>query len=179
MVQRFCVLSLFFMAALPLGGCAGEQRRPLSFEPPAESSWVSAQQAGDFAFIPGKSEAILLPGETGEARAVTTLAMRGCSIKDRFDRSSTLAYNFSEGQDRLELNVKAKGPSLTNPGRFEFNGIGIRFTHKFQNIKTPKERCRYESPFQGLVGSAYNEFYLRKDDTVSQELHAKGLDFWN
>lgn len=179
MVQRFCVLPTIILLSLACGGCAGPERRPLSFEPPAESSWVSAQQAGYYAPIPGKTETILLPGESDDARPLVTLAMRGCSIKDRFDRSSTLAYNFEDGKNRLEFNLDGKGPTFSDPGRLEFKGVAVRFVHKFQNIKSPKERCRYESPVQGLVGSVYNEFYLRENDTVFQELHAKGVDFWN
>ena len=129
--------------------------------------------------FPAKPNTILLPGESDDARPLVTLAMRGCSIKDRFDRSSTLAYNFEDGKNRLEFNLDGKGPTFSDPGRLEFKGVGVRFVHKFQNIKSPKERCRYESPVQGLVGSVYNEFYLRENDTVFQELHAKGVDFWN
>jgi hypothetical protein len=151
----------------------------LSFEPPAEESWKTNRPGGDYT-PPGKSiDEIILPGSTDRPQPLVTLSMRGCSIKDRFDRSSTLAYNFSDGQSRMEFNVNARGPTLSDPGRFEFKGIGLRYTYKFQKIKSRKERCRFESPVQGLIGSAYNEFYLRDSDTVWQELHAKGLDFWN
>ncbi len=186
MVQRFRVLPALLiwpglaLCALLTSGCAGPERRSLSFDPPPESSWAStARPAGDLSFIPGKSEAILLPGDTGEAQPMATLAMRGCSIKDRFDRSSTLAYHFNGGQERVELDVSAKGPSFSDPGRFEVKGVAIRFVHKFQNIKSRKERCRFESPVQGLIGSAYNEIYMRQDDTIMHELNARNLDFWD
>lgn len=104
--------------------------------------------------------------------------MRGCSIKDRFDRSSTFAYNFSDGQSQLAFDLNAKGPTLSDPGRFELKGAVVRFTYKLQNIKSRKEHCRFASPVQGLTGSIYNEFVARDSDTIGQELKAKGLDFW-
>ena len=175
MVPRSCVLPLVIL----LAACTGPERRPLSFDPPAEESWVTTRPVENYT-PPGKPlDEIILPGSTDRPQPLATLSMRGCSIKERFDRSSTLAYNFSDGQSRMEFNLNARGPTLTAPARFEFRGVGLKFTYKFQKIKSPKERCRFESPVQGLIGSVYNEFYMGETDTVWQELHAKGLDFWN
>lgn len=127
----------------------------------------------------GKTE-VLLPGTPNSydlPKPMTTLAMQGCSIKDRFDRKETFAYNFADQQSRLSFDLNARGPTLSNPSRMEFRGFEMRFTYKMQKYKKPKERCLYPSPFQGLIGSAYNEFYLRESDTIRQELRAKGLDF--
>lgn len=127
----------------------------------------------------GKTE-ILLPGTPNSydpPKPLTTLAMQGCSIKDRFDREATIAYNFADGQSRIALDLNARGPTLSNPGRMEFKGIQMRFTYKMQKYQKPKERCLYASPVQGLIGSLYNEFSLRENDTVIQELRAKALDF--
>lgn len=175
--------SICLGSCLGLSGC-GTQTRELNFEPPSEESWHTASTAGDqggggFAAMSNKTE-ILIPGTPNSydlPKPITTLAMQGCSIKDRFDRKSTLAYNFSDDQSKLALNLSIRGPSLTDPGRLEFRGGEIRFTYQMQKYKKPIERCRYASPVQGLVGSAYNEFFLRDNDTIRQELRAKGLDF--
>lgn len=104
--------------------------------------------------------------------------MRGCSIKDRFDRGATLAYNFSDGQSRLEFKLDGKGPSLSDPGRMEFKGVALRFRYQLQDIKKPKEHCLYNSPVQGLVGTIYHELVDREQDTVVQELKVRALEFW-
>jgi hypothetical protein len=82
----------------------------------------------------------------------------GCSLKDRFDRDAVLAYNFDDNQSRLSLHMATDGASVER--------VGLRFTYKFQSYKTRKERCRYQSHFQGLGGSIYNEFFLRQHNTV-------------
>jgi hypothetical protein len=139
----------------------------------------SADSASGVSAMSGKTE-ILIPGTPNSydlPKPLTTLAMQGCSIRDRFDRKATLAYNFSDEQSELAFNLNARGPTFDNPTRMEFRGAEIRFTYKMQKYKTPKERCLYASPFQGLIGSVYNEFSQRKHDTVIQELRAQGLDF--
>ena len=104
--------------------------------------------------------------------------MQGCSIKDRFDRKASIAYNFSDDQSRIAFNAKIKGPSFSDPGRLEFRGLELRFTYKLQkDRKSKKQHCLYNSPVQGVIGSLYNEFSARESDTIVQELRAKGLDF--
>jgi hypothetical protein len=93
-----------------------------------------------------------------------------CAIKHRFDRSAAIAYNFSDNKSRLALNMGLDGTSVEK--------AMIRFTYKFQPLKSKKERCLYNSPVQGLVGSVINELVIRKDDTVWHELKAKGFKFW-
>ncbi len=182
---KLCVLTLWVLLCASLTACGTDKGRSLGFEPPPEESWNTSQggqDGGNFApggAMAGKTE-ILIPGTPNSydlPKPITTLAMRGCSIKDRFDRKSTLAYNFEDGQSQLALNMRVRGPSFSDPGRLEFRGAEMRFTYKLQKTKNKKEHCRYASPVQGLLGSAYNEFALREEDTIVQELRAKGLDF--
>lgn len=90
----------------------------------------------------------------------------GCSIKDRFDRTETIAYQW--GQNRLGFTYDTSGT--------DFQGAFLRYRLKFQPHKTSKERCKYPAAWQGLVGSAYNEFYLRENNTVWQDLKVLRLD---
>ena len=95
---------------------------------------------------------------------------KNCRLKDRFDRGELIAYNFADGQSRVGLKVSSKGFKLKDAGNFEIQKVGLRFRYRFQDIKKKRERCLYESAWQGLMGSGYNELYRRENDTVYQEL---------
>jgi hypothetical protein len=98
----------------------------------------------------------------------------GCKIRDRFDRGATLAYNFDNEQSRLSFHLGLNGPSLGDPTQMEFKSVLVRFTHKFSKPpESKREKCRFQSNFQGLIGSAYNEFFIRNNFTVWQELRSK------
>lgn len=179
---RYYALPLAITACFGLSGC-GASDRDLNFEPPPEDSWnlsdTDFESMSGGTALSGKTE-MLLPGTPNsyeQPKPLTTLAMQGCSIKDRFDRKSTLAYNFSDQQSQLAFNLNARGPSLGDPTRFEVKGVEMRFTYQMQKYKKPVERCRFASPFQGWLGSAFNELALRENDTIMHELRAKGLDF--
>lgn len=79
----------------------------------------------------------------------------GCNIKDRFDRTETIAYQW--GQNRI---------GFTHFGGINPDGGYLRYKLKFQPHQTSKERCKYKSSWQGLVGSTYNELYMRENNTV-------------
>ncbi len=98
----------------------------------------------------------------------------GCSIRDRFDKTATLAYNFDDDQSRLALHLGVDGGGIGDISQMEFKSVLIRFTHKFSKPpESKREKCRFQSNVQGLVGSAYNEFFLRNNYTVWQELRSK------
>lgn len=102
----------------------------------------------------------------------------GCSMGDRFDRGAALAYNFKDDQSRVALHLSMEGPSFSDPGRLQFNSVMVRFTHKFQKPSTTeKKKCLFPSGFQGMAGSIYNEFFVRENYTIWQELRERGLDF--
>lgn len=90
----------------------------------------------------------------------------GCGLKDRFDRSETIAYQW--GQNRLGFTYDTDGT--------DFKGGFLRYRLKFQPLQTSKERCQYKSAWQGLVGSSYNELFLRKNNTVWDGVKVLRLD---
>lgn len=92
-----------------------------------------------------------------------------CSLRDRFDRKEVIAYNFSDGQSRLGLKLGVDGFSLSDPG-FKFEEIKVNFRYRLQPVKNKREKCLYASPWQGLVGSGYNELVLREEHTVYEAL---------
>lgn len=102
----------------------------------------------------------------------------GCSIGDRFDNDMTLAYDFDDGQSRLGLDVDIDGLGISDIGNVEVTQIRVEFRYRFQPERPRKERCRYPSAFQGLVGSAYNEMFRREENTVWNELEDRGVAFW-
>lgn len=98
----------------------------------------------------------------------------GCNIGDRFDRGAALAYNFDDRQSRLALHLSVNGPSLSDPGRMELNSLMMRYTHKFSKPpQSKKEKCRFESNFQGVIGSLYNELFIRNNYTVWKEIRQR------
>lgn len=101
----------------------------------------------------------------------------GCGMGDRFDSSAALAYNFDDQQSRISLHMSLDGPSLSNPANLEMNSVLVRFTYKFQKpSKMEDARCLYPSHVQGLIGSTYNEFFVRTNYTILDELKDRGLD---
>lgn len=88
-----------------------------------------------------------------------------CRLKDRFDREAILAYEWN--RSRFALDVDGIG------GGGDQSGARIQYTIRLQPEKTDKQKCRYKSSWQGLMGSGYNEFILRKENTVIQEINVK------
>ncbi len=143
------------LSSLPDGTLGVQQSLPMDdFLPPNE-----------------KKERIKLGLSQAEARAL------GCSIGNRFDRGAALAYNFKDEQSRLALHMGIDGPSLSNPSNFEVNKVMVRFTYQFQKpSKTQKDKCLYPSGFQGVLGSAYNEFFVRENYPIWKELRDMGIN---
>lgn len=118
-----------------------------------------------------KKEKVKLGLSQAEARAL------GCTVGDRFDGGAALAYNFKDEQSRLALHLGIDGPSFSDPGNFEVNKVMIRYTYQFQKpSKTQKARCLYPSGFQGVLGSTYNEFFVRKNYPIWRELRDMGIN---
>ncbi len=93
-----------------------------------------------------------------------------CGLRDRFDRKQVIAYNFEDGRSRVGLNLRAAGFGLSDLGRVEVEKIQLNFRYRFPPHKKKQSKCLYDSGWQGLAGSAYNEFFLREDDTVYEAL---------
>jgi hypothetical protein len=101
----------------------------------------------------------------------------GCDLGDRFDRGAALAYNFDNQKSRVSLHLSVDGPSFSDPSNLELNSVLLRFTHKFQKpSKSQIKKCQFPSKVQGLFGSLYNEFFVRDNYTILDELKDRGLN---
>ncbi len=87
-----------------------------------------------------------------------------CSIKDRFDRKSILAYEW--GRNKISIDID--GINLKNSGN---KAILFEYKLHIHPEKTKKELCRSSSKWQGIIGSSYNELFIRKDDTIWMQLN--------
>ncbi len=110
------------------------------------------------------------PVPVREGRALATSPNeKKCSIKDRFDRSALIAYQW----DQNRVGLRVKGINMEDRGISE---IKLEYKLKLQPEKTRKEKCRYEASWQGVVGSSYNEMFLRKENTVWGQIDDIGDD---
>jgi len=184
---RFCVLAItLFMVS----GCATDSRRyalappPPAFNPanaalamtrPADLNDITPASMEGFTAAPIADSTTLSDAEISAAMAARRKAfVSECSIGDRFDRDLTLAYNFSDGQTRLGLDIDGLSYDSLN-----IEAVKLEFRYRFSAGKAKKEKCRYESGFQGLVGSAYNEFVRREHNTIWNDIEDRGLNFWD
>lgn len=85
-----------------------------------------------------------------------------CSTKDRFDRKDLVAYKWgSTGENRLGFDVDGIGLRSAN-----LDQVKLTYSLRLQPEKKKHERCLYQSSWQGMVGSGYNELFVRENDTV-------------
>lgn len=90
-----------------------------------------------------------------------------CAFKERFDRDALFAYEFGTNE-RKRLALDVDGINLDNT---QIKGVKVSFTYRLQADKPKAQRCRYSSGYQGLIGSGYNEFYIRDSGhTVWKEI---------
>ncbi len=159
--------------ATGLSGCTSPSQTPrtpierLNFNDPSPTRADGVQQGLSPAdYDPQYKESSPKLGlSEDEAKAL------GCDLGDRFDRGATLAYTFDDRKSRVALNLSLDGPSLSNPSRLQVNSVMIRFTHRFQKpLLGKKEKCLMPSNFQGMIGSGYNEFFLRNNFTIWKDL---------
>lgn len=81
-----------------------------------------------------------------------------CSVRDRFDRDALLAYEWK--RNRLAMDVEGVNFNGGNAG------VMLTYTVRLSPEKTKDQKCRYQSKWQGLIGSGYNELMVREDDTL-------------
>jgi len=91
---------------------------------------------------------------------------KACSLRHRFDRKALIAYEW--GDNRLGLDMDG-----VNMAGADIKAAMVTYRFRFSPdrkvaYKTKREKCRYHSKWQGLIGSGYNEFFVREDDTVVQ-----------
>lgn len=96
--------------------------------------------------------------------------VKTCSLGDRFDRGEVIAYEW----DRSRLGVDVDGLNMGGGG---MDAVKLQYTLRLQHERSSEQACRYPSAWQGIAGSAYNELFLRQEDTVWQELRAMRRNF--
>lgn len=105
----------------------------------------------------------------GSAALSSSEPEKKCRINDRFDRKALVAYHW----DRNRLALDVDGINLGGSGN---KGVRLEYRLRLQPGKTRKEKCLYESNWQGLIGSGYHELFVRENDTVWQELRRMRRD---
>ena len=89
-----------------------------------------------------------------------------CLIHHRFDRKSVLAYEW----DRERLDFDVDGLNMDGDGE---QAVKLEYTLYLQPKKKDKRsHCRYKSQWQGMIGTGYNEFFRREDDTFWDEIRS-------
>lgn len=186
--QEFFNKLVFCISILALSGCVTTGKsKPLAPKPPLVLSNSLSTQSSHIQYKPhyfsAPMQTDLLNIDTSPIMGnylnqddqvngghLPSIALNGgvdvpseCSLHDRFDRKAVVAYEW--GRSRLSLDVD--GVSLGGGGE---RGVHLKYKIRFQPEKTKKQRCRYSSPWQGLVGSGYNELFVRKEDTVWAEI---------
>lgn len=163
------IMMAFSLTACSLGASS---RAPLA--PPPPSFTPGPEKTGMGITIPLK-DALRL-AKTGRTDPDAQVALRdtdpavpdGCSLLERFDRSSALSYTSADGRREWALNLETSGASV--------DSALIRFRYQWGGPKKPSalalssHPCLYPAQIQGLIGSAYHELIVRDKNTVWQQL---------
>lgn len=178
---KYLKITALVFAGLTLSGCiTSETSAPLAPQPPEiRHSLTQPQKTTSqnyaaredvalpkilsmIAAEPLSSDIVGLPPETQNIPKDISQSYDSakCRINDRFDNKALLAYEWD--RNRVAMNV----------GGSDVSGSGMILSYKIrlQPEKTSKQKCRYNSQWQGIVGSGYNELVLRKDQTVWSEM---------
>lgn len=176
---RCILLSISFLA---LTGCVTSSSKiPLAPMPPEVGSFQANDSQTTFQQfnIAGQYDypAVVMPPIVEDMHERLSLskrpAQKECRMKDRFDRKALLAYEWN----RSRVAVDIDGLNVGWSGVSDFEAVKLEYRLRLQPEKTPKEKCRYASHWQGLLGSGYNEMFVREDKTVWQGLKKLKQDF--
>lgn len=166
------LLGVAFCAALFVSGCSKTGAEyaiappPSAFDYTAHTMTEAAMPAAMNISAPSRPAVKLGAPDQPVLAAGKTSGAKPCRAKDRFDRDAAIAYHWGDTQrHRMAFDVQGM-----NAFGGEVEGLEVRYTMRLQRYKTKKERCRYDSNWQGLIGSGYHEMFLREEDTVWQEL---------
>lgn len=77
-----------------------------------------------------------------------------CTAQERFDHQALLAYQW--GRNRIGLNFNQVDERFA-----EADEVKMTYRIKLQKAKSRAENCLNDSAWQGIIGSGYNELYLR------------------
>ncbi len=184
-LRIFCKLGL----ALLLSACTGETERretvstsyfrALPYQNQAFNSNTTSAEYTARALSRlgrGATREDLVSGDRSNPAYKAALQQSGapqCSVGDRFDSRNTLAFDMGGGK-RLGLNMDVDMENMVRPS---LNKMKVEFRMKFGGPdKDKKSACRYDSQLQGLAGSAFNEIFRRRDNTIWGELEDYGVN---
>ncbi len=168
---RLSQITCLLLVILALTGCVTSESASLAPHPPRFNPYAPREAITEMAIEPASGSASGMEQQIASDEDIDeTLALsqetvpEGCNVKDRFDRKAVLAYEWG-GRNRVGFDVDGIGfDSL------DVEQVKVQYRLRFQEYKTKKERCRYTSNWQGMIGSGYNELIERENDTVWQEL---------
>ena len=170
-LQRGFLAGILFLSTGLLSACSTPSSHSASLAP-SPPQRVIIERVHQYASVPvSLSQIEAASGPIAEdPRAVLALnsnnSPKGCRVKERFDRKYLIAYQWGRaGESKLGLDVDGVGFDSMN-----VEGVMLEYKLRLQPIANKKDRCRYNSNWQGFLGSGYNEFFLRDDDTVWQHL---------
>ncbi len=173
--RYFIPIMMMSLTLVLLTGCASDSESialapsPPKFDPNApreeitEIALETAIGAGQGLGTHGVRDASLTEGVKTAMRQ--DVIPKRCRIQDRFDRKALIAYEWG-GRSRLGLDID--GLSYDN---YEIEKVKVEYRLRFSAYKTSKERCRYASKWQGILGTGYNELFLREKDTIWEEIN--------
>ncbi len=175
--QNSYILQIVFMSlmAVALAGCSSNMTTaslapaPPKFDPDAprdaitELSIEPAIGAGQGLGTPQGGSAEPVP-EIVAVAFEQEVRPKSCRPQDRFDRKALVAYEWS-GRNRLGFDID--GLSYDS---YDVEQVKLQYRLRFDTYRTKKERCRYKSNWQGMIGTGYNELFMRENDTLWQEL---------
>ncbi len=175
-VKEYLNNVVFCLGILTLSGCVtSEKSVSLAPTPPVASAVVSDEINQDYSYVDVASGSAVIAEDVGAipvAVAAPAVSLDqnvhvpdGCRVQDRFDRKALLAYEW----DRSRFSLDVDGLSM---GGADIDMVRLEYKIRLQPEKTKKQKCRYPSRWQGLIGSGYSELMVREDDTVFEEFKA-------
>lgn len=175
--KSFMILVVGGVSALCLGGC-GTTHHDVSVAPLSVASSPSDVIEHSVVVPPVVPVERALHAQNNSAPVVDALSYKNsareekpknCSVKDRIDRDALIAYEWS--RNRLSMDVDGIGGG----------DMGMMMTYKIrlQPEKTKKQKCRYNSSWQGMIGSGYNELMIREDDTLQEHFGKMRREFFD
>ena len=171
-LQRVSLTVLLFLSSGLLAACSATSTSASLAPAPPRSYPVIIERVQQYAATPvslSQIEAASGPiaDDPRDVLALEASAVpKGCRVKERFDRKHLIAYQWGRaGESKLGLDVDGIGFDS-----MEVEGVMLEYRLRLQPLANKKDKCRYASNWQGIVGSGYNEFFARETDTVWQHL---------
>jgi hypothetical protein len=172
-IETVYISFLFLFATMALAGCSFTSgSSPLAPRPPQMD--LSSLPREPITMVQldsaAHNKALAGPEEAAKIEKIAlgyTPSAKGCSVKSRFDREALMAYEWGDGgRQRLALDVDGIGFD-----QFDLEQVRLEYKIRLSAEPTKKQRCRYASSWQGMLGSGYNEMFVREGgDTIWNEL---------